>query len=233
MGLPLGPVGMLKGALQKPPYEKEFLGSAGAANILNQINKITDPKERQEYVNRILAANKGAEEIFGQPAAAGTQINPSEFEQGLVAANQGNKNFDMNYHKTVGAYWDVNTPQTSGDLDDMATAYQQGNLKMTKANTLAIQQAVEQKRGSTRPWDYDVGGGQQTDPTDPTDPNKPYGNLTFDVYGRPIKKYDYPGGPEQLYLGGGWKKDDKYIGSPWGTHHFKSGGIAHFKPYGY
>jgi hypothetical protein len=57
--------------------------------------------------------------------------------------------------------------------------------------------------------------------------------LTFDVYGRPIKKYDYTGGPEQLYLGGGWKRDGQYIGSPWGTHHFKSGGIANFKPYGY
>ena len=73
------------------------------------------------------------------------------------------------------------------------------------------------------------GGGSGTTP-DPTDPNNPYGNLTFDVYGRPIKKYDYTGGPEQLYLGGGWKKDGSYIGSPWG---FKNGGIANFKPYGY
>ena len=76
----------------------------------------------------------------------------------------------------------------------------------------------------------DGGGGTTPDPNDPTNP---YGNLTFDVYGRPIKKYDYTGGPEQLYLGGGWKRDGQYIGSPWGTHHFKSGGIANFKPYGY
>ena len=220
-------------------YENKFLGSAGAANILNKLNKITDPKERQAYVNRILAANpEGASEMFGIDLQYGN-ITPDSFEKTLVSSNQGNKNFDKNYHETAGAYWDVNTPQTSGDLDDMATAYQQGNLKMTKANTLAIQQAVEQKRGSTRPWDYDVGGGQQTDPTDTTDPDKPYGNLTFDVYGRPIKKYDYMGGPEQLYLGGGWKKDDKYIGSPWGPsphhqiHAFKEGGIANFRPYGY
>ena len=223
-------------------YENKFLGSAGAANILNQLDKIKgrDDAEtaqlKQAYVNRIIEANpEGASKMFGIDLQYGN-ITPESFEKTLVSSNQGNKNFDKNYHETAGAYWDVNTPQTSGDLDDMATAYQQGNLKMTKANTLAIQQAVEQKRGSTRPWDYDVGGGQQTDPTDttdPTDPNKPYGNLTFDVYGRPIKKYDYTGGPEQLYLGGGWKKDDKYIGSPWGTHHFKSGGIANFKPYGY
>jgi hypothetical protein len=250
-GLPVGPLGIIKGALQKPPYENEFLGSAGAANILNQLNKIkgrTDKETaqlKQDYVNRILAANKGAEEIFGQPAAAGTQINPSEFEQGLVEANQGNKNFDKNYYKTVGAYWDVNTPQTQGDQESMATAFQQGNLKMTKANTLAIQQAVDAKSrmndAASRGLDS-IGGEQPTDPIDTTDPDKPYGNLTFDVYGRPITNYDYTGGPEQLYLGGGWKKDDKYIGSPWGPNPhqnwgqiqpFKEGGIANFKPYGY
>ena len=75
----------------------------------------------------------------------------------------------------------------------------------------------------------DGGGGGNGDDDDTTTP----GPLTFDVYGRPIKKYDYTGGPEQLYLGGGWKRDGQYIGSPWGTHHFKSGGIANFKPYGY
>ena len=72
------------------------------------------------------------------------------------------------------------------------------------------------------------GGGGGTTP-DPSDPTNPYGNLTFDVYGRPVT-YDYTGGQEQLYLGGGWKRDGQYIGSPWG---FKNGGIANFKPYGY
>ena len=76
-----------------------------------------------------------------------------------------------------------------------------------------------------------VGGGQGGGGTtpDPNNPTNPYGNLTFDVYGRPVT-YDYTGGPEQLYLGGGWKRDGQYIGSPWG---FKNGGIANFKPYGY
>jgi len=70
------------------------------------------------------------------------------------------------------------------------------------------------------------GGGQTPDPNDPTNP---YGNLTFDAYGRPVT-YDYTGGPEQIYLGGGYKRDGSYIGSPWG---FSKGGIANFKPYGY
>ena len=252
-GLPVGPLGILKGALQKPPYEKEFLGSAGAANILNQLEKIkgkTDKETaqlKQNYVNQIIEANpEGASKMFGIDLQYGN-ITPESFEKTLVSSNQGNKNFDMNYHKTVGAYWDVNAPQTQGDQESMANAFQQGNLKMTKANTLAIQQAVDAKSrmedASNVGLDR-IGGGQPaTDPIDPdADPDKPYGNLTFDVYGRPIKKYDYTGGPEQLYLGGGWKKDGSFAGSPWGPNPhlpqfgpvpFKAGGIANFKPYGY
>ena len=67
-------------------------------------------------------------------------------------------------------------------------------------------------------------GGQDQDTTTP-----PPSPLTFDVYGRPIT-YDYTGGPEQIYLGGGYKRDGQYIGSPYG---FSKGGIANFKPYGY
>jgi hypothetical protein len=67
------------------------------------------------------------------------------------------------------------------------------------------------------------GGGQDQDTTPPPGP------LTFDVYGRPVT-YNYTGGPEQIYLGGGYKRDGQYIGSPYG---FSKGGIANFKPYGY
>ena len=55
------------------------------------------------------------------------------------------------------------------------------------------------------------------------------GPLTFDVFGRPIR-YDYTGGPEQIMLGGGFKRDGQYIGSPYG---FSEGGIANFRGYGY
>jgi len=225
-------------------YEHEFLGSAGAAAILNKLEKIkgkTDKETaqlKQNYVNQIIEANpEGASKMFGIDLQYGN-ITPESFEKTLVSSNQGNKNFDKNYYKTVGAYWDVNTPQTSGDQQSMANAFQQGNLKMTKANTLAIQRAVDAKSrmedASNVGLDR-IGGGQPaTDPIDPdADPNKPYGNLTFDVYGRPITNYDYTGGPEQLYLGGGWKKDGIYAGYPWGPHTFKEGGIANFKPYGY
>ena len=55
------------------------------------------------------------------------------------------------------------------------------------------------------------------------------GPLTFDMFGRPIT-YDYTGGPEQIMLGGGFKRDGQYIGSPYG---FSNGGIANFRGYGY
>jgi len=73
------------------------------------------------------------------------------------------------------------------------------------------------------------GGGQSGNQGDDQDTTTTQGPLTFDAYGRPVT-YDYTGGPEQIYLGGGYKRDGSYIGSPWG---FSKGGIANFKPYGY
>jgi len=101
---------------------------------------------------------------------------------------------------------------------------------------------------SLNPRDYSggteqtrTGDGSQTPTGDDDDITQP--KLTFDVYGRPITNYDYMGGPEQIYFGGGYKRDGKYIGSPWGEPNkfprnpeislFKDGGIANFKPYGY
>jgi len=91
------------------------------------------------------------------------------------------------------------------------------------------------------------GGGGGQDPNQDPSTTPPPGPLTFGVYGRPVT-YDYSGGPEQIYLGGGYKRDGKYIGSPYGDNlenriggmyrppvrrPFKDGGIANFRPYGY
>jgi hypothetical protein len=87
----------------------------------------------------------------------------------------------------------------------------------------------------TRDYTNQGGGGQGGDVSqsgnqgDDQDATTTQGPLTFDVYGRPIT-YDYTGGPEQIYLGGGYKRDGQYIGSPYG---YSKGGIANFKPYGY
>jgi len=76
------------------------------------------------------------------------------------------------------------------------------------------------------------GGGQQTQNqggddgggSDDADP----GPLTYQTYAKPVS-YNYFGGPEQIYLGGGYQQDGKTIG-PFG---YANGGIANFKPYGY
>ena len=90
--------------------------------------------------------------------------------------------------------------------------------------SVANQNQIQNQGGGGGGGGGGQGGGQDQDTTTP-----PPGPLTFDVYGRPIT-YDYTGGPEQIYLGGGYKRDGQYIGSPYG---FSKGGIANFKPYGY
>ena len=239
-GLPLGVMGMAKAALTKPPYENEFLGSAGAANILNKLNKMPEgtPEEKadkQAYVNRILAENKGAEKIFGPDLMKGN-ITPDKFEEMLKQNNQGNKNFDKNYHETAGAYWELNPAQTSGAMEDMATAYQQGTLEMTKGNTLAIQQAMDAKQGQGLA--SLGGGGGGIPPVDPTDPDAnlmPSGTYLASQYNQalvpdpnmdPYQNAMYMGGPEQRHIAGGYWDPNKHEwvgGSPWGTQNLWQG----------
>jgi hypothetical protein len=89
--------------------------------------------------------------------------------------------------------------------------------------SVANQNQIQNQSGGGGSQGQGGGGGQDQDTTPPPGP------LTFDVYGRPVT-YNYTGGPEQIYLGGGYKRDGQYIGSPYG---FSKGGIANFKPYGY
>ena len=89
--------------------------------------------------------------------------------------------------------------------------------------SVANQNQIQNQSGGGQGQGGAGGGGQDQDTTPPPGP------LTYDVYGRPVT-YNYTGGPEQIYLGGGYKRDGQYIGSPYG---FSKGGIANFKPYGY
>ena len=100
--------------------------------------------------------------------------------------------------------------------------------------SVANQNQIQNQSGGGQDQGQGGGGGQDPDTTTP-----PPGPLTFDVYGRPIT-YNYTGGPEQIYLGGGYKRDGQYIGSPYGyptggvsAYGYSKGGIANFKPYGY
>ena len=227
-----------KGSLfRKQPYENEFLGSAGAANILNKLNTLPED-EKQAYVNRILAENKGAEKIFGPDLMKGN-ITPDKFEEMLKQNNQGNKNFDKNYHETAGAYWELNPAQTSGAMEDMATAYQQGTLEMTKGNTLAIQQAMNAKQGQgLAGLGGGAGVGGAVPPADPTDPDAnlmPSGTYLASQYNQalvpdpnmdPYQNAMYTGGPEQQHIAGGYwdPETGQWVGQgPWGTQNLWQG----------
>ena len=75
------------------------------------------------------------------------------------------------------------------------------------------------------------GGGQQSQIQQGSESEKSTtapGPLSYQTYAKPVA-YNYFGGPEQIYLGGGYQQDGKTIG-PFG---YANGGIANFKPYGY
>jgi len=75
------------------------------------------------------------------------------------------------------------------------------------------------------------GGGRGPDPvTDPatTDPATTTPVFAYQPYALPVA-YDYTGGPEQSYIGGGFTED----GQPIGPFRAAKGGIANFKDYGY
>ena len=217
-------------------YENEFLGSAGAANILNKIHNAKTEGEKQKIMNDAMATNpEGFKKMFGEMG----DPNLKQFEDTLVNKNEGNKNFDKNYHKTSSAYWELNPAQTSGAMEDMATAYQQGNLEMTKGNTMAIQQAMNAKQGQgLAGLGGGAGAGGAVPPVDPTDPDAglmPSGTYLASQYNQalvpdpnldPYQNAMYTGGPEQQHIAGGYWDPDKHEwvgGSPWGTQNLWQG----------
>ena len=235
--IPFGVTGLVKGALTKQPYENEFLGSAGAANILNKIHNAKTEGEKQKIMNDAIAANpEGFKQLFDKEDYPG-QITLDQFKDRLVVSNEGNKNFDKNYHETSGAYWELNPAQTSGAMEDMATAYQQGNLEMTKQNTLAIQNAVDAKSKGQGLASLGGGGGGGIPPVDPADPDTgmmPSGTYLASQYNQalvpdpnldPYQNAMYTGGPEQQHLAGGYWDPNKqeWVGSPWGTQNLWQG----------
>ena len=59
---------------EKPEYEHDFLGSAGAANIIKKLQG-KPPNEQQAYIDQLIKANpKGFQEMFGDLA---TKVTPA------------------------------------------------------------------------------------------------------------------------------------------------------------
>ena len=237
-GIPFGVTGLVKGALTKQPYENEFLGSAGAANILNKIHNAKTEGEKQKVMNDAIAANpEGFKQMFDKEDYPG-QITLKQFEDRLVASNEGNKNFDKNYHETAGAYWELNPPRTQGDMVDLANQSRQEGFEWTKQNTQMVQEARElASRQGQGLAGLGGGGGGGTQPVDPTDPDiglMPSGTYLASQYNKalipdpnldPYQNAMYTSGIEQQHLAGGYWDPNahQWLGSPWGTQNLWQG----------
>ena len=245
------PINLLMSSLKTPDYENKFLGSAGAANILNKLNSITGrtteetAKLKQEYVNKIISKNKGASQMFGPDLVKG--ITPEQFEEVLTGANIGNKNFDKNYYGTQADFYKLNQPTTSGGLADLAS------LDAQATNDPFLKQQIFDARNQLNVMGKDMfgntqgggGGGVNVPPpaTDQTDSNNTY---TYPDYNL-IRQYrrdegftpNYLGGPEQMQLAGGYYDptaqqflfggsgyggSTNYIGDP--QQYFSQGGMV-------
>jgi hypothetical protein len=253
-------IGLLKNALQTPAYENKFLGSAGAANILNKLNSITGKtteetaRLKQEYINKIIKKNpEGFTDLFTLgKGGRGNYDNPTpeDFENTLVGANIGNKNFDKNYYGTRADFYKLNQPQSMGGLADLA------GLDAQSINDPFLRKQIFDARAELDRQGRDMfgnpqrqggsgggGGGIPTDPTDPTNPNNTY---TYPDYNL-IRQYrrdegftpNYLGGPEQMQLAGGYYDptaqqflfggsgyggSTNYIGDP--QQYFSQGGMV-------
>lgn len=227
-------VNLIKSAFDKPSYEHEFLGSAGAANILNKMNQITDPEKKQEYVKQIIDANpQGFADMFADKLGLkGGKGNydpkklptPEEFEKQLVGFNIGNKNFDKNYYGTQADFYKVNPfPQTSGGIEELAGMAFTGDKffdrQIDEARRLKNQMnpgggGIAQTGGGGG------GGGSQQDQDTSTGTTPDFGLV------RQFRRDEgftpnYTGGPEQIMLAGGYfnpsTQQFMYGGGPYGT----------------
>jgi len=218
-----------KGSLiEKPEYEHEFLGSAGAANIIKKLQGLPT-NEQQAYVDEIIKANpEGFQEMFGEHT---TKVNPNEFINTLTSANAGNKNFDRVMDPD--SYYALHPPQTTGEMERMLGS----GITMTKENTQMIQDArdrVSESQGQGGGIGGLGGGGGALPPvTDPTQPTVP--DYVLKQQYMPGFTPDYSGGAEQMQIAGGYWDPitKKWIGSPWGTqgqYQFNQGGIVGTNP---
>ena len=227
-------VNLIKSTFNKPSYEHEFLGSRGAAAILNKMNQITDPKKKQAYVKQIIDANpEGFADMFADKLGLGkggkgnydpkNLPTPEEFEKQLVGFNIGNKNFDKNYYGTQADFYKVNPfPQTSGGIEELAGMAFTGDKffdrQIDEARRLKNQ--MNTGGGGIAQGGGGGGGGGQQDPDTSTGTTPDFGLV------RQFRRDEgftpnYTGGPEQIMLAGGYfnpsTQQFMYGTGPYGT----------------
>ena len=228
----------VKTAFEKPTYEHEFLGSAGAAAALNKLNKITDPKKKQEFVNRLIENDPdNFRDMFADQLGLGKGgvgnfdksklPTPEEFEKQLVGFNIGNKNFDKNYYGTQADFYKVNPfPATQGGLEELAgLAFGEDeflNRQIAEARMLAD----KGRTGERFVVGQNVGGGSGGGGAQQNQDANTGGNLPDFGLVRQFRRDEgftpnYTGGPEQIMLAGGYfnpsTQQFMYGGGPYGT----------------
>jgi len=218
---------------KKPEYEQDFLGSAGAANVLRKLEGMTD-KERQEFINATIAKNpEGAREMFGPNIGKGKDIDYTTFRNTLVDKNIGNKNFDKAYDPE--SYYSIHQPQTGRGIEQLSKL--DASLYPDIANQIfAAREQVGRDRTQDRmnmPGQYPGSGGSGggATPTDPTQPTTVPDYLLAQQY-MPGLTPSYTGGPEQMQVAGGYfdPRTGKWIGSPWGTQQSYQGALPGTNP---
>jgi hypothetical protein len=234
---------LLKSALKTPDYENKFLGSAGAANILNKLNSLTGKtaeetaKLKQDYINRIIKKNpEGFTDLFTKgKGGTGNYKNPSiqEFEDILVGANIGNKNFDKNYYGTQADYYKINPPPaTSGGLADLASL-DAGSVSDPFLKQQIFNARMELDRMGKNPITGEsqqtntgggggggAGGGGAGEQNDTTTTTLPDYSLVRQYRQDEGFTPNYLGGPEQIQLAGGFydptAQEFLFDGAPYG-----------------
>ena len=107
------------------------------------------------------------------------------------------------------------------NLDPNSLGYDANLAGASKALQFAPQR--DARRGRTPEETTGEGGGSGDDGGGSSS-----STFAYQPYALPVS-YNYMGGPEQMYLGGGYTQD----GQPVGPFYAANGGIANFKDYGY
>ena len=197
-------------------YLSELLGTK---KFPDQPVDLSNLMEQGGYLNQ--QATSGVSELTDKRIDMAERVGVSDAEQQKYRELTGNYGFMPSFTPNMNV---TGTPSSFTNVGGSTTNYPAFTSDGYKIGaSVANQNQIQNQSGGGQDQGQGGGGGQDQDTTPPPGP------LTFDVYGRPIT-YNYTGGPEQIYLGGGYKRDGQYIGSPYG---FSKGGIANFKPYGY
>tara|TARA_S200002703_G_C3796806_1_gene246039 strand:+ start:266 stop:1465 length:1200 start_codon:yes stop_codon:yes gene_type:complete len=215
----------------RTPINKEQAEKLG---ITDQVQDIFDKYGREAVLRpdgTVGAISPTAGQLFGDMFRGGAKM----FGAGPISQFlTGGKGFDIKAPEfgfgdlppNLGNYFGVGMPAYSGrvDMSKGIGAFMQptGNVagasKALQFAPMRDARAGRTPETTTQQGDGSGDGGGGTTPS----------TFAYVPFARPVA-YNYTGGPEQMYLGGGFTQD----GVPIGPFRAADGGIANFKGYGY